>query len=187
MTVCRRKRNRVAAAVAAVAVAALALMAPAARAQTPIEQDVLLRHVKTNATMVPWWGGTANDTVVRVWPYRYTGDVWNFRYAGTYTDPYGRMWPMYQIVNVKSDRCLQPKDRAVQADALLVLYDCSTSSQAQQWILPESSDFGSFQIAPVKRTSLGITLQNRSWNGSSLQLAYRNPDNPDFNWQTDVP
>ncbi|MGW2835906.1 RICIN domain-containing protein [Streptomyces sp. NPDC001286] len=155
----------------------------AADVSVPIGRDVNIVHSQLGARMVPWWGSAANDTVVRVWSDPYSGDTWNFQQRGWYTDGDGE-WPLVSIVNVKSDRCLQPKDKEAKQNAAVVIYDCNSASTAQQWIVRGSSAFpDSVQFAPYKQPQLGITLQNKNSATSDLALDYRNPANPAFAWR----
>ncbi|MFI1726460.1 RICIN domain-containing protein [Streptomyces sp. NPDC020489] len=155
----------------------------AADVTVPIGRDVDIVHGQLGARMVPWWGSAANDTVVRVWSAPYSGDTWNFQLHGMYTDADG-VWPVVNIVNVKSERCLQPKDKEAKQNARVVIFDCNSASTAQQWIVRGSSAIpDGVQFVPYKQPELGITLQDKNSATTDLTLDYRNPANPAFAWR----
>jgi hypothetical protein len=166
-------------AVAAAATAALAVGPATTANAVPVEQDVHLVQNKTHARMVPTGAGTANGTIIRVWPDAYSGDLWDLRARGVVQ---GTGATFYEIYNVQSERCVQPQNNELKAKTLLVLHDCNEHAQTQDWLI-ESVDTHLYQFVPLKKPDLGITLRDRTGTGSYLEVDNRSHRDPDFDWQ----
>lgn len=166
-------------AVTAAATAALAFGTVTTANAIPVEQDVHLIHNKTHARMVPTSAGTANGTIIRVWPDAYPGDLWDLRARGVVQ---GTGATFYELYNVQSERCVQPQNNELKAKTLLVLHDCNNNAQSQDWLI-EAVDTNLYQFVPLKKPDLGITLHDRGWNGSYIEVDNRSHRDPDFDWQ----
>ncbi|MUL40596.1 RICIN domain-containing protein [Streptomonospora sp. PA3] len=158
------------------AAAVITAPAPASAAPPQIEQEADYRIVftKTDAMMVPLNGATQRIDV-RVWPYDHPGMDWALTHTGS-----SNGLPAYEIRNLRSDLCLQPKDGATQAGRRVEQTACN-GRLVQQWNLPYVGD-DARHIVPAKNWNLGVTLENPAWNGSFLKLDYRNRADPDFRW-----
>ncbi|MDS1272505.1 RICIN domain-containing protein [Lipingzhangella sp. LS1_29] len=158
--------------------AGMALLAPLpAAAHSPaIAQgiDYQIQFEPNDARMVPY-GGAATRTDVRVWPVDYRGMDWEL----TQTGFQGNL-PTYEIRNLHSNLCLEPKDGLTRADQRVEQRQC-TGRDRQEWLLPYMGDNG-HHIVPVRNTHLGTTLENPAWTGSFLKLDYRSSADPDFRW-----
>ncbi|MFD0773415.1 RICIN domain-containing protein [Streptomonospora algeriensis] len=173
------KRNIIASAAAILASTAAAVLmsatgASAAPVQIEEEADYRIIFEKNDAMMVPW-GGSTQRTDVRVWPNDYAGMDWDVTYAGR-----SNGMATYEIRNLRSDLCLQPKDGATQAGKRVEQATCN-GRLVQQWNLPHVGD-GTRHIVPAKNWNIGVTLENPASTGSFLKLDYRNRADPDFQW-----
>ena len=144
------------------------VFAGSASAAGPIPFDVAIRLANTavNATMVPWSGSTAPGAVVRVWPAKYTGDVWSYHpFPGSHTAGW--------LVNDNSGLCLAAQDPT--ADSPLRLEDCHESATEAFVALPRPNGF---TIRLLNRPDLAIGLKTPSWSGSNLTLRNSYPGAP---------
>lgn len=153
----------------------LLLVAPAPASADVAPGDYRIAFEKNEAEMVPYGGSTAR-TDIRVWPADYVGMQWDVTYSG-----HSSGMASYEIRNLRSGLCMQPKDGNTTAHQRVEQTSCNHRGE-QRWHVSGVGN-GAHQIIPVKNTQLGVTLENPNWNGSFLKLGYRNSANPDFSWR----
>ncbi|MBB4932476.1 hypothetical protein F4561_003296 [Lipingzhangella halophila] len=156
--------------------ATLASALPAAAESGQVSQgiDYQIRFEPNDARMVPL-GGSSARTDVRVWPHDHRGMDWELSRTGSSGNH-----ATYEIRNLHSNLCLEPKDGRVQSGQRIEQREC-TGRDHQEWILPYMGDNG-HHIVPVRNSHLGATLENPNWTGSFLKLGYRSSANPDYRW-----
>ncbi|WP_236700632.1 RICIN domain-containing protein [Allosalinactinospora lopnorensis] len=86
----------------------------------------------------------------------------------------------YEVRNLRSNLCLQPKDGATQAGKRAEQAECN-GRLVQEWNLPYLGN-NVRHIVPAKNWNLGVTLENPAWTGSFLKLGYRNTADPNLRW-----
>ncbi|WP_152476594.1 RICIN domain-containing protein [Nocardiopsis salina] len=136
--------------------------------------DYRIAFEGNGAEMVPYGGATVR-TDVRVWPADHVGMEWDVAYSGHRSG-----MASYEIRNLRSGLCMQPKDGSTTVNQRVEQTTCSDRNE-QRWHVSDVGN-GAHQIIPVKNTQLGVTLENPDWNGSFLKLGYHNPYNPDYRW-----
>jgi len=153
----------------------LLLVSPTSASANVSPGDYRIAFEKNGAEMVPYGGATVR-TDVRVWPADHVGMQWDVTYSG-----HSSGVASYEIRNLRSGLCMQPKDGNTTANQRVEQTTCSSRNE-QRWHV---SDVGNsaHQIIPVKNTQLGVTLENPDWNGSFLKLGYHSSNNPDFRWR----
>lgn len=149
-------------------------------ATTPVSANVApgdyrIAFEKNGAEMVPYAGATVR-TDVRVWPVDHVGMGWDVTYSG-----HSSGMASYEIRNLRSGLCMQPKDGSTTVNQRVEQTSCSNRDE-QRWHVSDVGN-GAQQIIPVKNTQLGVTLESPDWNGSFLKLGYHNPSNPDYRWR----
>lgn len=172
-----KKRTAATAAVllSAVTAAALGTAMPASAESAQLAQgtDYQIRFEPNDARMVPY-GGASHRVDVRVWPADYRGMDWEVSHAGFVDGA-----PTYEIRNLYSNLCLEPKDGRASVGQRVEQVDC-TGRDRQEWLLPAVDN--AHQIVPVRNTRLGVTLENPAWTGSFLKLGYRHYSDPNYRW-----
>lgn len=168
-------RKAVSAATACAAAVGMLLLSPAPASAEVSPGDYRIAFEKNDAEVVPYGGSTAR-TDIRVWPADHVGMQWDVSYAG-----HSSGMASYEIRNLRSGLCMQPKNGNTTANQRIEQTTCSHRNE-QRWHVSDVGN-GAQQIIPVKNTQLGVTLENPAWNGSFLKLGYHNPSNPDFRWR----
>lgn len=154
--------------------AGLMLASPAPASASVDSGDYRIAFEQNGAEVVPFVGSTGRVDI-RVWPADHVGMEWDVTYSGHSTGV-----AAYEIRNLRSSLCMQPKDGSTTANQRVEQAPCNNRAE-QLWHVP-NVEWGVHHIVPVKNTQLGVTLENPAWNGSFLKLGYRNLANPDFMW-----
>lgn len=163
-----------AAATACATAVGLMLVAPASASASVASGDYRIAFEPNGAEVVPLAGATTR-TDIRVWPADHPGMEWDVTYSH-----HSSGMPAYEIRNLRSGLCVQPKDGSTTANQRVEQAPCNDRSE-QRWHTPHVGT-DSHHIVPVKNTQLGVTLEAPDWTGSFLKLGYRSPGNPDFMW-----